>query len=760
MQNSDIVNICPDKGENMHVYTLKEKGEVKSSFQPLLESNQGHSSPGLICCNTDLANSFQNLKERTGEMGHTGHYLQKVLNSVTGNSRSKSLPSCLDSKKQPFLTNNPIPDESQDEVISQCEDDGVNQVPSEWFKTWPERGTDKFTNGLQSKEMSQSINASCHADNDDCVCDNSDVENHLSRLCNGDNSHMSKLCHPHQTHSSENSVSNNSDLVLFHLPDCNKPSKNCDNESVPPCKCNFASSNKCDIINPHNNPIPLTELLQNIPIAYSPITRQLHIINNQNRLQEQYDKREHYSLKDTELKSDTGVNHNCVPVHLERIEEERFDKLNLRQTEDGELVGLSNSEDNVSYESPRSTLQRVGTYTNSLSRTEASSFSSIVSSLSDTTPSNSGDGATGNLLDPDSLSTTNSGHDSLGSGDNACFEEMGAKPKRRGITGFFSRGVRIHTGVTTYTSREVMSPHVSSRPHALSQYLRQHIFREPFKVHVTVTLTCRMFISLPCPRASVSRPITSQLEIIFSMRTAVAGANDVSEQRPHVTHWGDKRGCGFDLIRKVGYGSWHQCLNKIFDLLGSDTLAQSVACLSTEPVQAIRTAVSGVDECLSHQGFGGGGTIHSHSMRPQNRDHLHSPHTHTHTHILSRLHSFPAIASSRHTSHRSIKTQSFSEGVALGRRSLERSGLESQLSAPDQLVTRSTVGGDLSRGAFASRRTVTSLPVAARVSRLPPPPLQHSKGSHWSHVYRVACDICSPASSQLSSDRSGGECDI
>nr|CAD7441640.1 unnamed protein product [Timema bartmani] len=40
-------------------------------------------------------------------------------------------------------------------------------------------------------------------------------------------------------------------------------------------------------------------------------------------------------------------------------------------------------------------------------------------------------------------------------------------------------GVRIHTGVTTYTSREVMSPHVSSRPHALSQYLRQHIFREP-----------------------------------------------------------------------------------------------------------------------------------------------------------------------------------------------------------------------------------------------------------------------------------------
>nr|CAD7198904.1 unnamed protein product [Timema douglasi] len=437
MQSSDIVNICPDKGENMpsSVYTLKEKGEVKSSFQPLLESNQGHSSPGLICCNTDLANSFQNLKERTGEMGHTGHYLQKVLNSVTGNSRSKSLPSCLDSKKQPFLTNNPIPDESQ-EVISQCEDDGVNQVPSEWFKTWPERGNDKFTNGLQSKELSQSINASCHADNDDCVCDNSDIEN---RLCNGDNSHMSKLCHPHQTHSSENSVSNNSDLVLFHLPDCNKPSKNCDNESVPPCKCNFSSSNKCDIINPHKNPIPLTELLQNIPIAYSPVTRQLHIINNQNLLQEQYNKHEHYSLKDTELKSDAGVNHNGVPVHLERIEEERSDKLNLRQTEDGEIVGLSNSEDNVSYESPRSTLQRVGTYTNSLSRTDASSFSSIVSSLSDTTPSNSGDGATGNLLDPDSLSTTNSGHDSIGSGDNACFEEMGAKPKRRGITGFFSR---------------------------------------------------------------------------------------------------------------------------------------------------------------------------------------------------------------------------------------------------------------------------------------------------------------------------------
>nr|CAD7440264.1 unnamed protein product [Timema bartmani] len=70
------------------------------------------------------------------------------------------------------------------------------------------------------------------------------------------------------------------------------------------------------------------------------------------------------------------------------------------------------------------------------------------------------------------------------------------------------RGVRIHTGVTTYTSREVMSPHVSSRPHALSQYLRQHIFREPLYVYMIITLMGHFRGKLPtCSWKESGKPI-------------------------------------------------------------------------------------------------------------------------------------------------------------------------------------------------------------------------------------------------------------
>jgi hypothetical protein len=84
----------------------------------------------------------------------------------------------------------------------------------------------------------------------------------------------------------------------------------------------------------------------------------------------------------------------------------------------------------LSFESPCSTLQRFGA--GLLSYTDASSFSSVVSSLSDTSPSLTND-------DPDDSASAVHGISPSESGDCHYEDVLGVKAKRKGLSGFFSR---------------------------------------------------------------------------------------------------------------------------------------------------------------------------------------------------------------------------------------------------------------------------------------------------------------------------------
>lgn len=132
--------------------------------------------------------------------------------------------------------------------------------------------------------------------------------------------------------------------------------------------CTVSCSDNCHT-NP-NTPVPLDNALHSLPLAYSPVTKQIHLIC-QNDLKS--------------VKSDS----KCNGVSL---------------------------------------LNRVGT--------EVSSFSSTVSSLSDISPSTNGDSTLGIFDNGDNCSLI-----SIGNCSSLSEDSNGTKPKRKGISAFFSRGV-------------------------------------------------------------------------------------------------------------------------------------------------------------------------------------------------------------------------------------------------------------------------------------------------------------------------------
>lgn len=143
-----------------------------------------------------------------------------------------------------------------------------------------------------------------------------------------------------------------------------------------------ATENKCDCdranLMKRNKAIPIDNLLDNLPIAYSPITKQIHLISNPD-------------FCDTA--SRTNPLDNC-DVKCSEID---------------------------------SAVHRVNT--------EVSSFSSTVSSLSDVSPSTNGDSAVGSLFDAgDNSSLLSLGNCSIVSDDSGTYRD-----KRKGLTGFFSR---------------------------------------------------------------------------------------------------------------------------------------------------------------------------------------------------------------------------------------------------------------------------------------------------------------------------------
>lgn len=442
------VSTRKEKNENMPSMCKSSEGrKVKSVFEHLSHhTNQGQVErhldtgvPEVVCHNSELSNSFHIRRTKRIGMGHPVHYLQKALNSFTQKTRSQSLPSCLESKKLHCLPNDDnnkevfdskLPDESKSVDVITLK---VNNIVSNetWFRTWPERGVDKLP--------SHNINCipECADFNTEgsslgCECESSGKDNSSFQgntpavvsdsVCKG----VSNTNQPFHSFSCDKTMELNTCALKTNpvqsssvwksdlLSDCDTGDYNLSvqhSSSTKPVHT-FESSG----ISPGKAPIPLRELLQNIPIAYCPITRQLHIISPTHLdLQQQQRESEKYG----DLKKE--AHQNGLQQQLECIEEEG--------TGDVCRSGVRCVEDDcISFESPRSTLQRFGT--SSFTRTDASSFSSTVSSLSDASPSTNDD--------PDDHTTKMHGCPSE-LGDCFCDEVSGGKTSKKGISGFFSR---------------------------------------------------------------------------------------------------------------------------------------------------------------------------------------------------------------------------------------------------------------------------------------------------------------------------------
>ncbi|PNF31100.1 hypothetical protein B7P43_G16051, partial [Cryptotermes secundus] len=353
-----------EKNENMSSVCIpSEEREMKSVLQHLshrknqgqAERNLGTRIPEVSCRNRELLNSFQILRTKAIVMGHPSHYFQKALNTFT-QKRSQSLPSCLESKKlsctrkddnsKETLDSNQ-PEENKDVDVITLK---VNSLVSNetWFRTWPERGSDKL--GTPHTDIS-GCGAECGQFNkeEDTVgfkeeCSGKDFQNfrdntpasisdNVSRSVSS--IHQSYRLSPDKAYASKinQNIPQQSSVWKSDL------SSKCDPEDCSVSVQHSSSAKPAYTVDssPAKTPIPLRELLQNIPIAYSPVTRQLHII----------------SASESENCGNvkTEVPQNGLKQQLECIEEEGGGDMCKTVVKCGE-------DECLSFESPCSTLQR------------------------------------------------------------------------------------------------------------------------------------------------------------------------------------------------------------------------------------------------------------------------------------------------------------------------------------------------------------------------------------------------------------------
>jgi hypothetical protein len=439
---------CKEKNENMPSMCIpSEERDRKSVLQHVsLRTNQGQEEkhfgtriPEVICRNKELLSSFQILRTKTIAMGHPSHYFQRALNSFT-QKRSQSLPSCLEGKKLSSARRDDIskeamgPKQSEESKAVDVITLKVNSVVSNetWFRTWPERGNDKLSTPHNNIS---GCNVECdqfNKEEDRSRFEEECLGKDLQNLQDSTPANISDNVKRHvsSTHQSCHSLSPDKTYALKINQNisqqsssmwANDLSSKCDIEDYSLSAPHSSSTKQACTINssgisPGKTLIPLKELLQNIPIAYSPVTRQLHMISPSHTQQQ---------LQPSEkcLNLNKEVSQNGLKPQLECIEEEGIGDMcrNVVKCLEDECL---------SFESPSGTLQRFGT--GSLSCTDASSFSSIVSSLSDTSPSLTND-------DPDDPASTVHCSSPSESGNSYYEEAVGVKAKRKGLSGFFSR---------------------------------------------------------------------------------------------------------------------------------------------------------------------------------------------------------------------------------------------------------------------------------------------------------------------------------
>lgn len=317
------------------VSTVKDRNGIDVKYSPVdgefTQSNSSETLPAhglnesdnLIICDSQLASSFQEVKISKTRL-KPGHYLQKVF---LHKLKSQSVPSLDKSKISNGVSDNsePVKDINNGKLSSSPEkeksnDESVDREANDsWYRTWPDCGIDKVRNGI--------------------VLDNNASKDNI--LTDGESDEVTVKCR---------SVVTSRNTIV------------------------------CDSVVKKNGAIPIDNLLENLPIAYSPITKQIHLISSVD---------------------------NC-----DNVKRTPVDKL-----------------DEIKCSDSFQTLPRINT--------EVSSFSSTVSSLSDVSPSTNGDSAVGSLFDNgDNCSLLSIGNCSIVSDDSG-----GSKPKRKGISSFFSRGV-------------------------------------------------------------------------------------------------------------------------------------------------------------------------------------------------------------------------------------------------------------------------------------------------------------------------------
>lgn len=394
------------------------------------ECHNSSESDSLIVCNPDLAASFRSIKAEKLKLS-PGHYLQKVfLNSVAQKFRSQSLPNCFDKKKlnkstltgvldEAIETSAPLVETTLESVTVNLE---INESTDVWFKTWPERNIDKVPN--RKDENHSSIETNCQdstPNKERNLCSSGEnFENH-ERVSSGELSCSLLACNNVNRPCAKLEVKlGKCDHIEPCLSECEK-NKTIEGERElhEPKKNLFSNTHAVGI--PNSKSIPLDDLLDNFPLAYSPVTKQLLLIQSHPK-----ENLNNYNNPDTDKRSLIGLNSVLCDVDcgakILNLEETVSDKC-------GGGKGLPNTHGTTESDLAHSTsiLHRVST--------DVSSFSSTVSSLSDISPSTNEDSALGSLLDHgDTCSLVSVGGSSAFSEDS-----VGAKPKKKGLTGFFSK---------------------------------------------------------------------------------------------------------------------------------------------------------------------------------------------------------------------------------------------------------------------------------------------------------------------------------
>ncbi|XP_042225776.1 TBC1 domain family member 14-like isoform X2 [Homarus americanus] len=349
--------------------------------------------------------------------------VSKVTCAINGASRATSdvpetsISGCI-SEESPFLPT------------------GGQRVAESWFCTWPGRPRKLknlrkklLTSGTNNKNNSGSVNG---------------IENHER----GEETQISSSLFPKS-------------LNTDRYEECDTP-KNSDirQENSEPEMCSKVSE-----LPSHH--VSLDTLLESLPLVYDPSTRQLclgtsrrvqndssnkrmsntNILDNYNfdipPEKQKLDSNKGYSelkekgeesQKEALLKSPDAGDITSIPKSLEIIQEvdENGETVRLidKSTPQSGNVSGSSSLERGNYESPRSSLQRVGT-NNSLSITDASSFSSLSSSNTELSAYSASDSAV----------CLGSHQSDTGSLRDFVLTDNDGKTKKKGITDFLTRNL-------------------------------------------------------------------------------------------------------------------------------------------------------------------------------------------------------------------------------------------------------------------------------------------------------------------------------